>query len=96
MDVEGSASLELDGNVTNAATSGTLNKTGPGTLVINGNVTASGGVAVVGGTMQLGNGTTGGSLGSVPVNIGGAGTLAVNFRSGNRRLSPAQSPEQAA
>ena len=78
IDVEGTANYELDGNIINAATAGTANKTGPGTLTINGNVTNTGGISVAAGTVQLGAGTVSGSFGTAPVNIGTLGNILIN------------------
>jgi autotransporter-associated beta strand protein len=78
IDVEGTATYELDGNITNGATAGALNKTGPGTLLLNGNATNTGGVGVSAGTLQIGNGAATGSINGAPANIGAGGTLVIN------------------
>ncbi len=69
-------------------TAGTLNKTGPGTVIINGNIGNTGGLAVVAGNALLGNGTAGGSLGTVPLNIGATGTVIVNHPGSSTIASP--------
>ncbi len=86
IDVEGAATTyQLNGTITDGALAGTLNKTGPGTLVLNGSASNTGGIAVTSGTVQLGTGGATGGVASIPANIGGSGTLVVN-RTGTTTL----------
>jgi len=57
------------------ATGGVLVKTGAGTLILSGDNTYSGGTAISGGTLQLGNG---GATGSIVGNVVNDGALAFN------------------
>lgn len=70
IDVASAQALQLDGTVSDGPTTGTLKKTGTGTLIINGSVSATGGTNVSEGVLQLG--TTGGSTGSL-----GSGPVAI-------------------
>ena len=64
--------LELDGAVSGA---GTLTKSGAGTLLVTGTANQTGGTIIAAGTLQLGNGSTSGSLAG---NVTDNGSLIVN------------------
>ena len=69
-------SISGSGNISGAAS---LVKTGPGTLILDTDNDYAGGTALAGGTLQVGNGDTHGSLGSAPLtNIVSGTVLAFN------------------
>ena len=55
-----------------------LTKTGSGTIILSGDNTYSGNTAITGGTLQIGNGGSTGSLGNSSVTISNGATLAIN------------------
>jgi autotransporter-associated beta strand protein len=63
----------LSGVIANGASPGVLNMQGPGTLVLTAANTYSGGTKIAGGTLQIGNG---GTSGSITGNVVDKGTLA--------------------
>ncbi len=71
--VDSGKTYSVSGVFSNGASPGTLNKSGPGTLVLTGTNTYTGGTNIAGGTVQIGNNDATGSLGSGP--IANAGTL---------------------
>ena len=58
--------------------SGSLNKLGAGTLTVLSNLTFNGSVNVAAGTLQVGNGGSTGSLGSVPTSLSAGASLIFN------------------
>jgi|FEC22Drversion2_1045045.scaffolds.fasta_scaffold00159_12 outer membrane autotransporter protein len=72
-------STTFGGSITDSGdfggTGGSLVKTGTGTLILTGNSTYTGGTTISGGTLQLGNGTT---TGSITGNIVNNGALVFN------------------
>jgi autotransporter-associated beta strand protein len=73
----GAASLTLSGAISGAGASG-LTASGPGTLVLAGSNTYSGGTTVSAGTLQIGNGGKGEFLASPTVNVGSGASLIFN------------------
>ena len=55
-----------------------LTKSGSGTLVLTGTNTHSGGLTIAGGTLQVGNGTTGALATASTIAIGASGKLTLN------------------
>jgi autotransporter-associated beta strand protein len=62
INVNAGLTVTSTGTVTDGSTPGTLNKTGAGTLVLAAADTYTGGTAILAGTLQLGDGTTNGSI----------------------------------
>ena len=82
----GSTTLTLSG--ASAASSGSLTKTGPGTLALAGTHAYTGATAITGGTLAIGNGGSGGSISTTSgVGLSNNATLAFN-QSSNATFSP--------
>jgi autotransporter-associated beta strand protein len=65
------------GNMTGAL--GTLTKVGPGTLTLTGANTYSGGTTITEGTLQIGNGTVNGAIGTGIYSVAAGSTLFLNY-----------------
>ncbi len=76
--VDAAKTYSVSGSFTNGAGTGTLNKSGLGTLVLTGTNGYTGGTNVAAGTLQVGTGGTAGTLGSGAITTGTNATLAIN------------------
>jgi autotransporter-associated beta strand protein len=74
--VDATKTYTVSGVFSDGAATGTLNKTGPGALVLAGTNTYSGGTNVAGGTLQVGAGGTAGTLGTGAISTSTGATLA--------------------
>ena len=86
----GSTTLTISG--ASAASSGSLTKTGPGTLALAGTHAYTGATAITGGTLAIGNGGSGGTISTTSgVALSNNATIAFN-QSSNQSSSAAFSP----
>ena len=82
----GSTTLTISG--ASAASSGSLTKTGPGTLALAGTHAYTGATAITGGTLAIGNGGSGATIGTTSgVGLSNNATIAFN-QSSNAAFSP--------
>jgi autotransporter-associated beta strand protein len=65
--VADSATYQINSSITDGTSAGALNKTGPGTLILNGANSYTGSTIIQSGIVQVGTGGTSGSLGTGPI-----------------------------
>jgi autotransporter-associated beta strand protein len=80
--VGGTGALTIGGPISDGGHAYSLTMNGPGTAILAGSSTFSGGTNVNGGTLQIGNGPLAGSV-TGAINIAGGGTLEHSYSSGS-------------